>query len=98
MGITCFYCQSIVEGEGCHVIFNDTDQELHESFNITTMNELVHLNKSGNYTVMVYDIINKTFVGPAIIKVGISVPFSTPVPFPTPTSTTSPTGAFNHLD
>lgn len=87
MGITCFYCQSKAAGEGCHVTFNDTVQELHESFDITTMNQLVHLSKSGNYTVMVYDIINKTFIGPASIKVGILIQFSTP-----------PKGAFNNLD
>ena len=48
------------------MIFNDTTQKLEYSFNITgSKEELVTVPESGDYNVTVYDIVNKSFVGPA---------------------------------
>lgn len=48
------------------MIFNDTTQEMEYSFNITaSKEELVTVPESGDYNVTVYDIVNKSFVGPA---------------------------------
>lgn len=66
MKIKCFFIEGSI-ADGCLVIFSDTTQELEYSFNISTgsKEELVAVPESGNYTVTVYDIVNKSFVGPA---------------------------------
>ena len=57
------------------MIFNDTTQELEYSFNITgSKEELVTVPESGDYNVTIYDIVNKSFVGPAFeLKKAIKV-------------------------
>ena len=65
MIIKCVFIEGSI-ADGCRVIFNDTTQELEYSFNITgSKEELVTVSESGDYNVTVYDIVNKSFVGPA---------------------------------
>lgn len=65
MIIKCDFIEESI-ADGCHVIFNDTTQKLEYSFNITrSKEELVTVPESGDYYVTVYDIVNKSFFGPA---------------------------------
>uniref|UniRef100_A0A1X7T1R8 Uncharacterized protein n=1 Tax=Amphimedon queenslandica TaxID=400682 RepID=A0A1X7T1R8_AMPQE len=53
--------------DGCHVIFNDTNQEIVESFTITGPGStIVTVSASGVYDVYVYDIVKGSLYGPAV--------------------------------
>lgn len=67
MGVQClYYCQHVASNE-CQVVFIDTARGIPKHFNITGLNEkLVYLTDNGYYTVMVYDLVNGSAIGPVL--------------------------------
>lgn len=80
VSVRCVFLEGVTTDE-CHIEFIETNQELKETFNITGSIEVITLEKSGNYTIRVYDLlINGTIIGPAFelpSKVPIVIPFKT---------------------
>ena len=72
--VQCIFID-ISTADGCHVTFTDSSQGIIESFNITKPNstesvieEYITLSFSGNYTVIVYDIVDCTIIDtPSVI-------------------------------
>ena len=52
--------------ESCHLVFNDIAQGQEESFNVTEPEQTLMLKESGNYSVLVYDVVHGSIIGPAI--------------------------------
>ena len=79
MGVQClYYCQHVASNE-CQVVFIDTAQGIPKHFNITGLNEkLVYLTDNGYYTVMVYDLVNGSAIGPVLEPTQLEVVIFSP--------------------